>query len=109
MTDRYINNQTVLRLAPGYQRAGDSVNNTGMSQLASLLNSEGRGPLNIWLRMVMREVAMQEDGGRIVRENLRLYIGSEDFTAGQPVHFDPREAPSCVLCMFFLDRLLSTA
>ena len=57
----------------------------------------------------MREVTMQEDGGRIVRENLRLFIGNEDFTTGQQVHFDPREATSCVLCMFFLDRLLSRA
>ena len=55
----------------------------------------------------MTDVTIQEDGIRKVRENIRLDIGNEDLTTGQPVHFDAKEVTYGVLCIFFLERLLS--
>ena len=82
LTERYSLNQTVLRLPPGYQRPGDMATTMGVTKLDILMQSVERGALDIWLRMVMRDITRKDNGGREVRENLRLDIVNEEFTTG---------------------------
>lgn len=73
------------------------------------MRSVGRGALNIWLRMVMREITRQEDGSQEERKNLQLDVAIDEFTTPQPVRFNAREVTHGVLCIFLLYKLLSTA
>ena len=41
-----------------------------------------RGALDIWLRMVMRDINRQESNSLEARRNLRFDIANEDFTTG---------------------------
>jgi hypothetical protein len=43
------------------------------------MRNVGRRALEIWLRMVMRDITRQEDGSQEERENMRLDITNEDF------------------------------
>ena len=105
----YSLTQTVLRIAPGIQRLGDIPASYGQSQLDSLMRSVGRGALEIWLRMVMRDITRQEDGSQEERKNLQSEIANDEFTTPQPVRFNSREVTHGILCIFLLYKLLSTA
>lgn len=56
LTERNLRNQTVLRLANGYKRELDPATIKGVAELDNLMHIIGRGALDIWLRMVMREI-----------------------------------------------------
>ena len=69
----------VLRLATGYQREKDPATMQGVDQLDTLVHNIGRGALDIWLRMVLRDVTSQENGSQKEREDLRGEINSDHF------------------------------
>ena len=56
LTERCTRNQTVLRLATGYQRERDPATMQGVDQLDTLVHNIGRGALDIWLRIVLRDI-----------------------------------------------------
>ena len=56
MTERLSRTQTVMRLADGFQRADDEPTVQAMSQLDNLIYTVGRGAMDIWLRMLMRDI-----------------------------------------------------
>lgn len=60
------------------------------------MRNVGRRALEIWLRMVMRDITRQEDGSQEERENMRLDITNEDFPTAKPVRFN-RGDPRCYL------------
>ena len=51
----------------------------GVAQLDTLAHNIGRGALDIWLRMVMRDITTQENGSQRVREDLRGEINNDYF------------------------------
>jgi hypothetical protein len=73
------------------------------------MHKVGRGALDILLRMVIRDITRQENSSREVRENLRLDIANDNFTSGIAAQFDSVEVTPGELCMFFLDRMITTA
>jgi hypothetical protein len=77
--ERCTRNQTVLRLATGYQREKDPATVQGVDQLDTLVHIIGRGALDIWLRMVLRDITTQENGSQRVREDLRGEINNDYF------------------------------
>jgi hypothetical protein len=77
--------------------------------LETLMHSIGRGGLDIWLTILMRDVTTQEKGSREVSENLWLDIANEDFTINMETHFNAVEVTPGVLCMFILHPLITTA
>ena len=60
--------QTTLWLAPGVQNDMESYH--AIRQLDALMQSIGRGALDIWLRMVMRDITVKGDGSQREIENL---------------------------------------
>jgi len=56
MTERLSRTQTVMRIADGFQRADDEPTVQAMSQLDNLVYAVGRGALDIWLRMLLRDI-----------------------------------------------------
>ena len=56
ITERLSRTQTVMRLADGFQRADDEPSVQAMSQLDNLIYTVGRGAMDIWLRMLMRDI-----------------------------------------------------
>jgi hypothetical protein len=56
MTERLSRTQTVMRIADGFQRADDEPTVQAMSQLDNLVYTVGRGAMDIWLRMLLRDI-----------------------------------------------------
>ena len=79
LTERSTRNQMVLRLATGYQREKDPATMQGVDQLDTLIHNIGRGALDIWLRMVLRDITSQESVSQREREDLRGEINSDHF------------------------------
>jgi hypothetical protein len=73
------------------------------------MQSIGRGALDIWLRMVMRDITVKGDGSQREIENLQSSISMRDFHIIRPTHINASEVTPGVLCMFFIRMLLSTA
>ena len=69
----------------------------------------GRGALDIWMRMTIRDVTRKENGSREVRENLRADIKNVDFTISRATHFNAVKVTPGVLCMFILHHMITTA
>jgi hypothetical protein len=69
-----------MRIAPGPQRLADIATSNGQTQLDALMRNVGRGALDSWLRLLMREITRQEDGNKKKKENLRLDITKDEFT-----------------------------
>jgi hypothetical protein len=99
--------QTTLWLASGVQN--DMKSYHAIRQLDALMQSIGRGALDIWLRMVMRNITTKGDGSQREIENLQSSISMRDFHIIKPTHFNASEVTPGVLCMFFIRMLLSTA
>lgn len=75
-----------MRLAFGYKRKCDLATTQGVAQLEKLMHNIGRGALDIWLRMVMRDISKQESGSRELKENLgRILIARTSLFAGLPI------------------------
>jgi hypothetical protein len=73
------------------------------------MQSIGRGALDIWLRMVMRDITVKGDGSQREIENLQRSISLRDFQTIKATHFAASEVTPGVLCMFFIRMLVSTA
>ena len=56
MTERLSRTQTVMRIADGFQRADDEPTVQAMSQLDNLVDTVGRVAMDIWLRMLLRDI-----------------------------------------------------
>ena len=99
--------QTTLWLASGVQN--DMESHRAIRQLDALMQSIGRGALDIWLRMVMRDITVKGDGSQREIENLQRSISLRDFQIIKATHFAASEVTPGVLCMFFIRMLVSTA
>ena len=99
--------QTVLCLASGVQ--DDVEANQALRQLDVLMHSIGRGPLDIWLRMVMRDATEKGDGSQRERENLQVSIQMRYFHIIKPTQYTASEVTPGVLCIFFIRMMVSTA
>ena len=99
--------QTALWLAPGVQDNMEA--REAVRELDALMQSIGRGALDIWLRMVLRDATVKGDGSQREIENLQRGIAMRDFQIIKPTHFNAREVTPGVLCMFFIRMLVSTA
>ena len=99
--------QTTLWLASGVQDNMEA--RQAIRQLDALMQSIGRGALDIWLRMVLRDATVKGDGSQREIENLQRGIAMRDFQIIKPTHFAAREVTPGVLCMFFIRMLVSTA
>ena len=73
------------------------------------MQSIGRGALDIWLRMVMRDITVKGDGSQREIENLQRSISLRDFQTIKATHIAASEVTPGVLCMFFIRMLVSTA
>ena len=99
--------QTTLWLASEVQNGVESYH--AIRQLDALMQSVGRGALDIWLRMVMRDITVKGDVSQREIENLQRSISMRDFQIIKVTHFNASEVTPGVLCMFFIRMLVSTA
>ena len=99
--------QTTLWLASGVQDNMEA--REAVRELDALMQSIGRGALDIWLRMVLRDATVKGDGSQREIENLQRSISMRDFQIIKATHFAASEVTPGVLCMFFIRMLVSTA
>ncbi len=57
VTERLSHTHTVIRLADGFQRADDAPTAQAVSHLDNLIYTVGRGAMDIWLRMLLRDIS----------------------------------------------------
>ena len=55
-TERESHYQTVLRIIRGVRRDADAETVEGLAQLDLLMHNVGRGALDLWLRMLLRDI-----------------------------------------------------
>jgi hypothetical protein len=108
-TERHSRIQKVLRITRGVRRDADLEAVEGLAQLDLLMLNVGRGDLDIWLRLLMRDITVQQVKDRGVREDLQHDIRNEEFRTTQSVHFDASEVTPGVLCIYFIQVMLTTA
>ena len=68
----------------------------------------GRGALDIWLRFLLRDIVDQQVGEWAVREDLQNTILNEEYSVGQATTYDASEMTPGVLCMYFVQTMLTT-
>ena len=56
MTERSTHNQIAVRLTRGSRESTSPVPRTALQQLDLLMHNVGRGALDIWLRMLLRDI-----------------------------------------------------
>ena len=55
-TERTSHQQTDLRIIRGVRREADAENVEGLAQLDLMMHNVGRGALDLWLRMLLRDI-----------------------------------------------------
>ena len=68
----------------------------------------GRGALDIWLRLLLRDVTEQQVGEWEVREDLQSDINKEVYRTNRAAIYDASEMTPGVLCMYFVQAMLTT-
>ena len=108
-TERTSHQQTALRIIQGVRREADEENVSGLRQLDLLMHNVGRGALDLWLRMLLRDITALQVSEREMREDLQSDIRNEEFNTSWGKNFDATEVTPGVLCMYVIQVMLSSA
>ena len=87
ITERFTLNQTTVRLTRGAFRVPTSQSFTTLMDLDLIMHSVGRGALDLWLRMVLRDIPAQEVGRQQVMHIINYDLGNEVFSVCHPVSY----------------------
>ena len=66
------------------------------------MHNVGRGALDLWLRMLLRDITALQVGDQGMREDLQHDIRSEIFYTVEGRSFDASEMTPGVLCMYVI-------
>ena len=87
MTERSTHNQIAVRIARGFREPSQSVPCTALEQLDLLMHNLGRGALDIWLRLLLRETQLSNTAGRGAIESIQEDLRFERFNENLPTSF----------------------
>ena len=87
MTERSTHNQIAVRIARGFREHSPSVPCAALEQLDLLMHNVGRGALDIWLRLLLREAQLSNPAGRGAIESIQEDLRFERFNENLPTSF----------------------
>ena len=72
MTERSTHNQIAVRITRGSNEANSPASCTALEQLDLLMHNVGRGALDIWLRLQLRDALTDQTFGRDAVESIQI-------------------------------------
>ena len=84
MTERTTHNQIAVRITRGFNVANSLVSCTALEQLDLLMHNVGRGALDIWLRLLLRDAPLSRIAGRDEVESIQEDLSREQFSENLP-------------------------
>ena len=76
MTERTTHNQISVRLTRGLNETNSPAPRTALDQLDLLMHNVGRGALDIWLRLLLRDTLVDHTAGRGAIESIHIASAS---------------------------------
>ena len=77
MTERSTHNQIAVRIARGFREPSSSAPREAIEQLDLLMHNVGRGALDIWLRLLLRDALTDQTVGRDAIEGIQFDLRFE--------------------------------
>ena len=84
MTERSIQNQIAVRLTRGSNETNPPASCTAIEQLDLLMHNVGRGALDIWLRLLVRDAPQSNAAGRDEMDSIYEDLRREEFSVNLP-------------------------
>ena len=72
MTERSTHNQIAVRITRGFIEPSSSAPRAALEQLDLLMHNVGRGALDIWLRLLLRDALTDQTVGRDAVESIHI-------------------------------------
>ena len=72
MTERSTHNQIAVRITRGFIEPSSSAPREALEQLDLLMHNVGRGALDIWLRLLLRDTLVDHTAGRGAIESILI-------------------------------------
>jgi hypothetical protein len=91
MTERTTHNQIAVRITRGFNVANSTASCTALEQLDLLMHNVGRGALDIWLRLLLRDAPLSLIAGRDEVESIREDLSREQFSVNLPTSINAGE------------------
>ena len=87
MTERSTHNQIAVRLTRGSNETNSPASCTAIEQLDLLMHNVGRGALDIWLRLLLRDTLASQTAGRGAIRGIETDLRFEEFNVNLPNSF----------------------
>ena len=87
MTERSTHNQIAVRITRGSNEANSPASCTALEQLDLLMHNVGRGALDIWLRLLLRDTQLSNTAGRGAIGSIQEDLRFERFNENLPTSF----------------------
>ena len=88
MTERVNHNQIAVRITRGFNETNSPAPRTALEQLDLLMHNVGRGALDIWLRLLLRDGLVDHTAGRGAIESIHADLRFEEFSVNLPASFN---------------------
>ena len=88
MTERSTHNQIAVRLTRGFNETSSPAPRAALDQLDLLMHNVGRGALDIWLRLLLRDALVDQTAGRDAIESIHMDLRFEEFNVNLPASFN---------------------
>ena len=86
MTERTTLNQISVRITRGFNIDNPSAPCTALNQLDLLMHNVGRGALDIWLRLLLRDAPQSNAAGRDEMDSIYEDLRREEFSVNLPTN-----------------------
>ena len=87
MTERSTHNQIAVRITRGSNETNSPAALTALDHLDLLMHNVGRGALDIWLRLLLRDALVSHTAGRGGIESIQADLRFERFSENLPTSF----------------------
>ena len=88
MTERATHNQIAVRVTRGFNIDNPSAPVTALEQLDLLMHNVGRGALDIWLRLLLRDAPLSNAAGRDEIDSIHEDLRREQFSVNLPANIN---------------------
>jgi hypothetical protein len=88
MTERATHNQIAVRVTRGFNIDNPSAPVTALEQLDLLMHNVGRGALDIWLRLLLRDAPLSNVTGGDEIDSIYEDLSREQFSVSLPANIN---------------------
>ena len=88
MTERTTHNQIAVRITRGFNIDNPAASDTALEQLDLLMHNVGRGALDIWLRLLLRDAPLSNITGGDEIDSIYEDLSREQFSVSLPANIN---------------------